>query len=414
MNNLCTNNLETLSNTICNNLESMIKSYLKVNLENCTGDAQNALSEEGEQTMAHKFQQRVKVIDGGEEVYKWATGETQEDFQKSLYDILVRYGKYSTRSVTLTNNRIWSEYAWEWFNVYKRPTLKQKTITSRECFTKKHVVPAFGDRPISSISRKDVQEYLNSHSNMSKSYMRDIMNYMNGVFKAAVDDDIIMKNPMDSDLIKNPCKREAHRSALTEDEKADIIAHIPDLKQDVDKALMALLMYTIMRPGEIYALQWRDIDFENNIIHVLRGGSFDNGKLIVGEDGDTKTGWKGVRDLPLHEPLKPYLLAIKKDDGFVLTRHSGKFKGEPFSEQAYKCQVARIRKQIDIHGMTLYVARHSYISEAIHNGISIDTVAAMAGHTDRRMIMKHYLHTNDKQLQIAGHAMEGYFKKLTM
>ena len=199
---------------------------------------------------------------------------------------------------------------------------------------------------------------------------------------------------------------------MAKDEKADIIAHIPDLKHDVDRALMALVMYTAMRPGEIYVLQWRDIDFENNIIHVLRGGSFDKGKLMVGEDGDTKTGLKGVRDIPLHESLKPYLLAIRRDDGFVLTRYSKKYKGEKFSEQAQKCQVKRIRKQIDIHGMTLYVGRHTYISEAIHNGISIDTVAAMAGHTDRRMVMKHYLHTNNKQLKMAGQTMENYFNRL--
>ena len=384
-------------------------------LENCTNGTQNYLLSEmkGADQMAHKYQQRVEVMDNGKKVIKWATGETQEEFQKSLFDILTKNNKYTPAPAIPSSDRAWDEYAWEWFDTYKVHCFRSsKTATTRKCFMKNYVVPAFGNKPIASITKKDVQAALNRNSHLSKDYMRDIMNYMKGIFRAAVDDDIISKNPMDSDLIKNPCKRVAHRDALTEDEKADIIAHISELKKDVDKAFMAFLMYTPMRPGEIFALTWEDVDFDNNVIQVLRGSSFDNGKILMGEDGETKTGWDGVRTIPLHEGLKAYLLPMRQASGVILCRDRKGYEGEPFSEQAAKCQWKRIKKQIDVHGMTPYVGRHTYLTEVLHNGATIDTAMKMAGHKDERMLTRHYLHANDKHVRAAGDVMEFYFKRL--
>ena len=400
--------------TIVNTMVQYQQGQQPTNLENCTGDTQNYLLSEmkGADQMAHKYQQRVEVMDNGKKVVKWATGESQEEFQKSLFEILSKYNKYAAAPASQNSDRLWDEYAREWFELYKEPYIKPKTATTRKCFMKNYVVPAFGSKPIASITRKDVQEFLIRNNHLSNAYMRDIMSYMKGIFRAALDDDIIRKNPMDSDLIKNLCKRVTHRDALSEKDKADIIAHIPELKKDVDKAFMAFLMYTAMRPGEIYALKWNDVDFENNVINVLRGSSFDKGKIIMGEDGETKTGWSGVRTIPLHEGLKTYLLPMKRDDGVIICRDRKGHEGEPFTEQAAKCQWKRIKKQINVHDMTPYVGRHTYLTEVLHNGATIDTAMKMAGHKDERMLTRHYLHANDKHVKAAGDVMEGYFKKL--
>ena len=62
--------------------------------------------------------------------------------------------------------------------------------------------------------------------------------------------------------------------------------------------------------------------------------------------------------------------------------------------------------------MTPYVGRHTYLTEVLHNGATIDTAMKMAGHKDERMLTRHYLHANDKHVRAAGDVMEGYFKRL--
>src|SRR5699024_11292429 len=42
-----------------------------------------------------------------------------------------------------------------------------------------------------------------------------------------------------------------------------------------------VLIYTGMRKGELLALEWKDIDFDNNTIHISKTLYFLNGKEIV-------------------------------------------------------------------------------------------------------------------------------------
>ena len=75
---------------------------------------------------------------------------------------------------------------------------------------------------------------------------------------------------MASRKIFNPATRVEKRTALTDKEVADIIAHIPDLQNQNDRMFMACLMFTGMRPGEIYGLRWEDISPDEGIIHIRR------------------------------------------------------------------------------------------------------------------------------------------------
>lgn len=400
--------------TLDNNPCAVLKSGQQ--LENCTDNTLTVMPSEmngGLQMAQSKYRQRVSLTDAhGNHIEKWACGNTQEEFQRAIVAIYQENGMFNPTPPMQQNERHWDEYVWEWFETYKKPNYRStKTATTRACFIKNYVVPAFGDKAISSITRKDVADALNRNQHLSKSYMRDIMNYMNAVFKAAVEEELISKNPMDSDLIKNPCKRKRPRKALTPAQKADIIQHIPNIKKPTDQAFMAFLMYTALRPGEIFALQWSDIDLEGNWIHVLRGSSFDKGKILMGEDGETKTGEDGVRDVPLHEGLKQYLLPLI-GEGPVLQRDARGHEGEPFTEQTAKRMWQRIAKQVDVHGMTPYVGRHTYLTELAHSGVPLDIVRQISGHKDERMLSRFYLHANLEDVRMAGNAMDSFLGTL--
>ena len=283
-------------------------------------------------------------------------------------------------------------------------TRPNSSCVTQENIIKNHVAPAFGNCAISDIKTSDIQKYLNNNSGFSKSYMRDIMALMKQVFNAALEDGLIDKNPMDSSRITNPCKKKTERQALSDRDKADIIAHISDLKNRNDRMFMAFLMFTAMRPGEIYALKWENIDVGKGIIHVRQGSSFTKGQIVIGK---TKTE-VGVRDIPLHAQLLSYLQPLG-ETGYIMVRESGEHKGGPYTEQAHKRAWERIKKTIDVHGMTPYCARHTYLTELCHNGVDMSTAVKIAGHADERMLSRVYVHTHEEHVAKAGKVMDEFF-----
>ena len=79
------------------------------------------------------------------------------------------------------------------------------------------------------------------------------------------------------------------------------------LEQMVDSSggglFLGFLLYTSARRGEVLALQYRDIDLENKLIHITKSVTYMSNAPIVGH---TKTE-NGERDNPILTPFEPYL-----------------------------------------------------------------------------------------------------------
>ena len=351
--------------------------------------------------MGYKYKQRVKVgtDEHGQAVYRWAVGQTIDELHESIFSLKAHSERKEDQPAPIS----FGEYLQNWFSVYKRPKLKPKALSQYECKLKKHILPAFGQKPIAEITVLDIQTFLNERKDYSKSYMRDLMNILGQVFQAAFDDGLIAKNPMASRKICNPATRVEKRTALTDKEVADIIAHIPDLQNQNDRMFMACLMFTGMRPGEIYGLRWEDISPDEGIIHIRRAIAFCKNKAII---GDTKTK-AGVRSIPLSPRLLKFLEPCG-EEGFIINR-----EGEPYTEQAHKRAWERIKRTIDVHGMTPYIGRHTYLTALNREGVDLKTIQAIAGHEDERMALRTYIHCDETLVNNAGKAMEARFERMT-
>jgi integrase len=71
--------------------------------------------------------------------------------------------------------------------------------------------------------------------------------------------------------------------------------------------LYVLLAYTYLRPNELAALQWKDVDFEMGLIDVTKAWDFDAGEVKP----YPKTA-AGVRKVPIEPTLAPVLKVLAK------------------------------------------------------------------------------------------------------
>ena len=211
---------------------------------------------------------------------------------------------------------------------------------------------------------------------------------MSQIFKYAVSDELIRKNPCDNVDLEIPSNKKKEREALPLDDYKEIISNLPKLQLQ-DRRFLALCMYTAMRRGEALGLRWEDI--EDKIIHIRRNVTHPQQNMPVITTPKTSAG---IRDLPMIEPLIEILSPLQ-ETGFIIG-------GEhPLSLSAYRAMWERINKTINMHGATPHVLRHSYLTYAVGETTDYKSVQGISGHADLNTLLNTYAHpqaTKVKQL----------------
>lgn len=198
-----------------------------------------------------------------------------------------------------------------------------------------------------------------------------------------------------------------------------------------------LFMYTGCRLGEVAALQWQDIDFEQNKIHIVKSASWgSDGKPVI----TTPKTKNSIRDVPLLEALRPVLQERRGAPAEYVI--SGK---EPLTRNQYTrawlryCQeiglveidpvaeAARERKRAVAYGgerkravtthkyratVTAHQFRHEMASSLYEAGVGELEAQRILGHADIATTHKIYTHVRDAQLDAAASKLDDYFKKV--
>ncbi|MEA2049363.1 MAG: site-specific integrase [Campylobacterota bacterium] len=139
---------------------------------------------------------------------------------------------------------------------------------------------------------------------------------------------------------------------------------------------------TGMRPGEITALRWSDIDFDNEIIKIRR-------TRILGKNGPPKKK-ASVRDIEMLLGVKEFFQDQYKltgtnsiGDVFINSNH------KPFYSHDI---IAKLFKDLLDKGdkRYLYQLRHSFATIMISEGEDILWVSGMLGHKSSDITLKAY------------------------
>lgn len=157
-----------------------------------------------------------------------------------------------------------------------------------------------------------------------------------------------------------------------------------------DAALLSVLAYAGLRPGEALGLRWGDV--RERTVLIQRS-------ISLGEEADTKTRQhRTVRLLaPLAADLRSWRMAAGRPDDDQLV-FPGK-DGQPWTQAAYQSWRRRaFRRATRAAGLAHarpYDLRHSFASLLLHEGRSVIYVARQLGH-DARLTLTRYGHVIDE------------------
>ena len=251
---------------------------------------------------------------------------------------------------------------------------------------KNQAIAEFKDVNIKTIQPKDVSNYLRKLSRRytSQKTIARFRLILNLICKYAVERGEIQYNPCDAANTPKGLETSKREAASEEDEAI--------IKNDTDNWLFPFFaIYSGMRKGEILALQWKDIDFENDLINVYKSISHDGDRPIV---KDTKTGRSRV--VPLLKPLKERLIKIEyqskenyifSDDGI-----------NPLTNRRYITLYKNYKKATGIN-CTAHQLRHSFATIAFENGIDPKIIQEILGHKQIYTTMDIYTDMRNKHMK---------------
>lgn len=340
----------------------------------------------GDTTMAKYMREKVTIRD---EV-RWIGGYTQQELMDAYVRLLEKEGILIRIADDLAVPQF-GEYLEKFYKTC-RTDQQDNTLVNRQRIIKNHIVPVFGMKPVDKISTMDLQEYFN---NLGKKYAKEtalkIRNIMNPVFNAAVEDELIKRNPLDSDRIKITGKETVSHKAIPREKMDEIKEALPSLEGRV-LIMAALLCYTGMRHEEILGLKWEDIgdewiEIQRAVVHPRRG-------TPVVKAPKTKTS---QRQIPYIQHLKD-LLEPHRTTGFLLSKEGdGK---NPLSYAEARRVFEKIKKQFNLEGFSAHDFRDTCATEWREAGIGLDVIARLLGHAKTETTERKYVkYRNDLVLQ---------------
>lgn len=334
----------------------------------------------------------------GKRIRRFVSADSEAEFDRLKHEAMKEFEVIRNPSAVT-----FGEYAKKWKEVYKANTSIQTRnmygYAIAKCESIKH-------KPLKDVTTSDLQGIVNKHADHPRSCQQLKMT-LKQIYKAAIRDGIIPPFNLAAELEIPEYRCEERR--FISDAEMEKIKQIK-FESPMDGLYVTILRLTGMRPAEVLALQWTDIDFGTHRIAVQRSFEFDGSVPMV---KSTKTGRK--RSVPLSEELSARLKKEKKKSIWIIHRN-----GQPLTQGMFDKMRIRILKKINLalggtdqldvlNGLVLYSFRHTYATwiyyTHVQTGhISTKMAAAIMGHSEE-IFLKRYTHISEE------HEMWDYLTK---
>ena len=294
-----------------------------------------------------------------------------------------------------------------WMEEYKKNSVKYGTYKVYLDEYKVHIKEPLGRKQLKDIRGEHIQKLFND---MADHYSPTTINLvkviLSGMYAQAVRNGMVLRNPVKNTSVKKEKGKRKIRVMTTEEQK--LFMRYSKSSQFYDLYIVAL--GTGMRSGELRALQWSDIDFDNKIIHVngtLKYVAKAKEKYMIDEPKSETS----KRDIPMLDNVVTVLREHRKrqlgtrmllgnkwrpEPGFENLVFTGGF-GRCISETALYEDMKKIRVQIrkDGHAFgahTPHSLRHTFATRGFEKGIPPKVMQEILGHKSITMTLDIYSH----------------------
>jgi integrase len=304
----------------------------------------------------------------------------------------------------------------------KALTCDPATLTQITSRLTVHVYPKIGDRPMGELARRPslIQQWIKGlEADLSPSTIKGVVGWVSTIFRAAVDDGIVSRNPCEVASVRRP-KVPAKKAVPWQlPELEAMAAALPGRY----RAMTYLGAGCGHRQGELFGVAVDDVDFLGRVVHVRR-----QVRLIAGERVFSLPKGGKQRTVPLPESVGLELAAHIAEHGTTKVTLPWKVPaGEatavellfttpaaaPLERNDFNRAWRSARRAAgiaDTRDNGMHALRHTAASAWLAAGVDVRTVAEYLGHSDPGFTLRTYTHLMPDAADRARRAMDAFFQ----
>jgi integrase len=290
---------------------------------------------------------------------------------------------------------LFGEYASAWL---ERQVMAPTSLEAVRLRLRVHIGPEWGSWQLRSITPAAVQRWVRRlQDEVSSSYARVIVTNFGAIFRAAVEDGLVVRNPVQSSAVRMPAApaKRIHPWEMNE------VLRVVDRMPSRYRALVVVAAGCGLRQGEAFGLRVQDVDFLRREVHIRQ-----QIRLVGGVPGPALPKYGRTRCVPMPnwvgETLSAHLAMLEPLAGERL--HAPSVAGlmfygrerKPLNRNYFNTYVWRpALRELGIssdreNGM--HALRHACASTWLEHGVTIKAVSEYLGHADPGFTLRVYTH----------------------
>lgn len=357
--------------------------------------------------------------------WKPADGMNKKQIEKELQKQAILFEDKCMKD-QVTANIKFQDFAEQWFEEYAKLNLRNTSYERMKQLTVR-VYPAIGHLRLDKITSRHIQQFINDLALNGKSLKNGRplsrktavhhLSFISDVFSYAVKMEMLTDNPCKRVTVPKGEKKEKDIYTLEE------VAHLFQLLETAPlkyRTFFTLAIYSGFRRGEMLGLEWKDIDWEHNVISVRRTSNYTASKGIYTDTTKTK---KSQRSLKFPQSVMDLLREYKNEQDEERDKLGTKWQdydrlfvkwdGRPMNNNTPYFWLKEFCEENNFRFCDIHSLRHFYASALINEGVDAATVSGALGHSTITTTTSIYCHVFNQAQARAGDAIASVldFKK---
>lgn len=285
---------------------------------------------------------------------------------------------------------------------------KYSTCVKYEMVYRTHLAETVGNCQICADGIPEIQTKISDHlseAELSESMRKSVycvanqtLDFANRNYSSAVP---LLERPQ----TKN---RKKPIPALSRTEQARLFTYL-NAESDKFQVAVLLCLHAGLRLGELCALKWTDLDFQDRTLTVNR-----TLQRIAVKGHETRTilletapkSESSRRVVPLAKEMMDLLMQLREDMPYV-------FGGEkPLEPRTMQYRFKKILQESGVDERKFHILRHTFATNCVENGMDIKSLSEILGHSDVKITLNLYVHPTMDSKRKQMDALSGFYGQI--
>ena len=285
--------------------------------------------------------------------------------------------------------------ALEWLSC-TQPQIKQSSYVKYRNMILLHLIPNFGNVHITGITRENVNQFCSelllgddAQSSLSPKSVTSIISVMKNIFEYAEQVkkyDVINLNGIS---VKQTQKR---LRILSVNEQQRLCEYLFE-HFDLCNFGILLCLYTGLRIGEICALKWEDVLFDERVLYIHQTMQ----RLQITNSSTSKTEISVsspksecfMRKIPIPDKLYDFMVQYRQSGRtYFLTGLKDKYIEPRTMQNRFK----KALQACEIEDANFHALRHTFATRCVELGFDLKSLSEILGHSNVNITLNRYVH----------------------